>query len=95
MCVSGRDVPAINTPNRMNAQANYFILRAKDCFGDTWPLANRTAGIDGERHASLEAAKASAARFKADKAVRRALRETNGWQKNSIRGLEVCEVSIG
>lgn len=70
-----------------------YILRAKDCFGDTWPLANIAAGIDGS-HDSLEAAKASAARFAISREFRRELRERNGWQPNTIRGLEVAEVTL-
>ncbi|HEX2901690.1 MAG TPA: hypothetical protein VHS96_18405 [Bacteroidia bacterium] len=70
----------------------YFVLRAKDCFGDTWPLANRTAGIDGERHKTLESAKVVAARFKAEKEFRVSLRQRNAWQQGTIRGLEILEV---
>jgi hypothetical protein len=72
----------------------YFIVRARDAFGDTWPLGNVTSGIDGKCHESLEAAKAVVAKYTEDKETRRAFRELNGWTKNSIRRLEVSEVTV-
>ena len=82
------------TKNQNEKMKNtYYILKAKDCFGDLWPLSNITSGIDG-RHDTFESAKNSADRFAAEKDFRRSLREQNGWEKNSIRGLEIMEVAI-
>ena len=72
---------------------SFFIVRAVDAFGDTWPLSS-VSGIDGKRHESLASAKAFVASFKANKALRRALRLQVGWQANTLRRLEVSEVSI-
>lgn len=70
----------------------FYIVRAVDTFGDTWPLTNRFAGIDGERHVSKEAAQAIVARYKTEQAFRRDLRERNGWQLNSVRKLQISEI---
>ena len=75
-------------------QSSFFIVRAVDAFGDTWPLASVTSGIDGKRHESMASARAFVASFKADKALRRALRLQVGWQAHTLRRLEVSEVSI-
>lgn len=75
-------------------QSSFFIIRAVDAFGDSWPLASLTSGIDGKRHDSMGSAKAFIASFKADKTMRKALREQVGWQANTLRRLEVSEVTI-
>jgi len=77
-----------------SSQSSYFIVRAVDAFGDSWPLASLTSGIDGKRHESLASAEAFVASFKADKPMRKALREQVGWQANTLRRLEVSEVTI-
>jgi len=77
-----------------SSQSSFFIVRAIDAFGDSWPLASVTSGIDGKRHESLASTKAFVASFKSDKAMRKALREQVGWQANTLRRLEVCEVTI-
>jgi hypothetical protein len=77
-----------------NTQKNtFYVLRATDCFGDNWPLASTIEGIDGIRHPSLASAQAVAATFKAQKAFRKQMREANGWEANSIRGLQVDKVT--
>ena len=78
----------------MTPTKSFFIIRAIDAFGDSWPLGSLTSGIDGKRHESLASAKAFVASFKANKALRRALRLQVGWQANTLRRLEVSEVSI-
>ena len=84
--------PPQKTKNKMNTSSSYFVLRAIDSFGDNWPLASRTVGIDGD-HATFEAAKASAAKYVADKDFRKALRISNGWAINTIKKLEISEVT--
>ncbi len=86
--------PETKTKNQnKKMETTYYILKAKDCFGDLWPLSNITSGIDG-RHETMESAKKSADRFATEKDFRRSLREQNGWEKNSIRGLEIMEVAL-
>ena len=75
-------------------QPSFFIVRAVDAFGDSWPLASPTSGIDGKRHESMASAKAFVASFKSDKALRKTLRLQVGWQANTLRRLEVSEVTI-
>jgi len=75
-------------------KTTYYIVRAKDCFGDLWPLGTESVGIDGT-HESFEGAKASAERFERDANFRREMRKINGWEKNTIRGLEIHEVVMG
>ncbi len=84
--------PPILLPMNATSSASFFILRATDCHGDVYPLTNRLAGIDNMRHPSLEAAKAVADKFKADKAFRKELRLVNGWHPNTIRDLSIDEV---
>lgn len=88
LCIVERINPILPMKN------NYFVLKATDAFGDIWPLGNRIAGIDGVRHGDLESAKEAAMRFKADKDFRTSLRISNGWEKNTIKGLHVDEVEV-
>ena len=69
----------------------YYILRAKDVFGDSWPLSSLVSGITG-RHSTLTDAQQAAQRFKTDKAFRRELRLLNGWQQGTIRSLQIQEI---
>jgi len=77
-----------------SSQSSFFIVRAVDTFGDYWPLVSLTSGIDGKRHESLASAKAFVTSFKADKPMRKTLRQQVGWQANTLRSLEVSEVTI-
>ena len=75
----------------MSSQS-FVIVRAVDSFGDSWPLANPFAGIDGVRHANKIAADKVVARYRAEKEFRKTLRERNGWQPNTVRALQCVEI---
>jgi hypothetical protein len=80
------------TIHKQKPMKTYYILKAIDCFGDLWPL-NTMNGIDGT-HDTIESAKASADRFTSEKEFRCMMREQNGWEKNSIRSLQIDEVCV-
>jgi hypothetical protein len=94
-CSQGLRKPALCALSPMkNSQKNrYYVVRAIDCHGDSWPLASTIEGIDGIRHPSLASAQAVAAAFRAEKAFRKQMRLSNGWEANTIRELRVDEVT--
>jgi hypothetical protein len=71
----------------------YYIVRVQDKFGDSYPLLAPHCGIDGERHTTLEAARAVADKFASDREFRKEMRLVNCWERNTVAGVYVAEVN--
>ncbi len=77
----------------MDHKKTYYILRAKDCFGDVWPLVP-SLGIDGLSHDTLTSAKGAAKRYTDDKDFRRQCRALTGYAANTVVALQVDAVTL-